>query len=131
MAPWLQILLAFLGSSAVFTFITFLINRHDSKKANLNEIKKSINTLNDKFDKKCKDDEEASILACRRRIIDFAAQINRVSEQDLRACKSGEQWKYIMADLDKYEKHVAEGFPNGEATWSIDIIKNAYKNLFE
>ncbi len=46
----LTIVCAFLGSSALFGFITFMIKRSDDKKGELKEIKESVQTTNDRLD---------------------------------------------------------------------------------
>ena len=46
-----QIILTIIGSTAVFGFIQFLINRHDLKKAGLSEIGNRLNSLDEKIDK--------------------------------------------------------------------------------
>lgn len=44
------IVCAFLGSSALFGFITFMIKRNDDKKGELKEIKECLQTTNDRLD---------------------------------------------------------------------------------
>lgn len=112
------IITAIIGSNALFAFLTYLIQRHDSKKSGIERIADKIDSLEGKMD------ENSAILA-RTHILRFSDELqNGVAH-------SQEYFHQQMDDIDTYdefcEKHPT--FRNSYTTLAQAHIKETYKTL--
>lgn len=123
MPNWLAILLGFLGSAGVFTFIEFLIQRHDNKKGLTamlrSEIKSTLDAVNDLR----ADFEESKALDARRRILQISDEL---LHDDRRHSK--EYFDQVLDDINKYKKYCDDHpkFENERAVASIANIRRIY-----
>ena len=128
MPNWVAILLGFLGSAGVFTFIEFLIKRHDEKKGRtasvMNEIKATLNAvtaLRGEF-------EENKALESRRRILQISDEL---LHDDRRHSK--EYFDQVLDDINNYRQYCDEhpAFKNERAVASINNIRRIYDSCLE
>lgn len=91
------------------------------------DLKKEINSLNDKLDLHIEQDNIDKVCLARKRILRFNDEILH----DIR--HSEEYFDDILSDIDTYEKYcnTHPEFPNNKAMLSIQNIKQEYMNLFE
>ena len=145
----LTILLSILGSSAVFGFIQFLINRKDQNNSKLDSISKTVVNLDTNVkelkeevktqiselaDKMEENDEELrqqqlKINADTRRV-----RILRGSDEIRMHIKHSEEWfDQTNEDITEYEKYCSEhpGYKNNKAIHAIQNINKAYEKALK
>lgn len=113
-------LVTLLSATAVWDFAKFLINRKDDTKAQIIEVKKSINKLSERID------ENQAILA-RTHIIRFDDELlNDVKH-------SKEYFSQTLQDIDVYEAFCMDhpNFKNSYATAAINHIRSTYDDLLK
>lgn len=113
-------LVTLLSATAVWDFVKFLINRKDDTKAQIIEVKKSINKLSERID------ENQAILA-RTHIIRFDDELlNGVKH-------SKEYFSQTLQDIDVYEAFCTDhpNFKNSYATAAINHIRSTYDDLLK
>ena len=113
-------LVSLLSATAVWDFVKFLINRKDDTKAQIVEVKTSINKLGERID------ENQAILA-RSHILRFDDELlNDVSH-------SREYFSQTLQDIDVYEAFCMDhpNFKNSFATAAINHIRKTYDELLE
>lgn len=113
-------LVTLLSATAVWDFVKFLINRKDDTKAQIIEVKKSINKLSERID------ENQAILA-RTHIIRFDDELlNDVKH-------SKEYFSQTLQDIDVYEAFCMDhpNFKNSYATAAINHIRSTYDDLLK
>ena len=145
----IEIILAVLGSSALFSFLTFLINRKDTRNDTLKEIVKvikemknsnkqqfqetreAINTLRDDMntnDQKLRDSlDENKAITARVRIL-------RASDEILHKMKHSKEWfDQLNDDITYYETYcnTHPDFRNNKATHAIASIDKVYAKCIE
>lgn len=111
---------AIIGSNGLFALLTYLIQRHDSKRSGIEHIASKIDNLEKKVD------ENSAILA-RTHILRFSDELqNGVSH-------SQEYFHQQMDDCDTYDEYCAmhPGFKNSYTTLAEAHIKDTYKRLLE
>ena len=113
-------LVTLLSATAVWDFVKFLINRKDDTKAQIVEVKKSINKLGDRID------ENQAILA-RTHILRFDDELLN----DIKHSK--EYFSQTLQDIDVYEAFCMDhpNFKNSFATAAINHILKTYGELLE
>ena len=113
-------LVTLLSATAVWDFAKFLINRKDDTKAQIVEVKKSINKLGDRID------ENQAILA-RTHILRFDDELLN----DIKHSK--EYFSQTLQDIDVYEAFCMDhpNFKNSFATAAINHILKTYGELLE
>lgn len=149
MGPVLTIILSILGSSAVFTFIQFLITRKDTKNSKLAELTKEIksvnenvNTMKDEMHRSIKDlsekmnendekirQEHLKTVADNRRV-----RILRGSDEIKLKVRHSEEWfDQTNEDITEYEKYCDEhpGYKNNKAVHAIANINDAYQKALK
>lgn len=121
------ILVAILASNALFTFITFLINRHDASKSNTNEILKKLDILSSKIDHVDYKVEQSEAISCRARLLSFNKElISKIRH-------THEEYGQVLEDCDKYERFCKDhpDFKNNKASLSIENIKRCFAKCEE
>ena len=113
-------LVTLLSATAVWDFVKFLINRKDDTKAQIVEVKKSINKLGERID------ENQAILA-RTHILRFDDELLN----DIKHSK--EYFSQTLQDIDVYEAFCVDhpNFKNSFATAAINHILKTYGELLE
>ena len=116
----LMVIVSLLSATAVWDFVKFLINRKDDTKAQIIEVKKSINKLGERID------ENQAVLA-RTHILRFDDDLlNDVKH-------SKEYFSQTLQDIDVYEAFCMDrpNFKNSYATAAISHIRSTYDELLK
>lgn len=116
----LIVIVSLLSATAVWDFAKFLINRKDDTKAQIVEVKKSINKLGDRIN------ENQAVLA-RTHILRFDDELlNDVKH-------SKEYFSQTLQDIDVYEVFCMDhpNFKNSYATAAINHIRSTYDDLLK
>ena len=116
----LIVIVSLLSATAVWDFAKFLINRKDDTKAQIVEVKNSINKLGERID------ENQAVLA-RTHILRFDDELlNDVKH-------SKEYFSQTLQDIDVYEAFCMDhpSFKNSFATAAINHILKTYGELLE
>lgn len=144
MPIWLTILVAVVGSSALFGFFQFMISRHDNKKKEQkeareaekkNELLEAVQTLTSKIDANRKEsderfnaleermDEERATNA-RIRILDFSDEIMHG------VLHSEESFNQVLQDITDYDEYCEKhpNYKNARAKVAIANIQHVYEN---
>ena len=116
----IEVAVVIISASAIWDFVKFLINRKDTKTANLETLKAAIDNLSDKVDR------NQAILA-RTHILRFDDELLN----DIKHSK--EYFSQQLQDIDVYEAYCKEHpeFKNNYASAAIDHVKTTYKKLLE
>ena len=116
----LMVIVSLLSATAVWDFVKFLINRKDDTKAQIVEVKKSINKLGERID------ENQAVLA-RTHILRFDDELLN----DIKHSK--EYFSQTLQDIDVYEAFCMDhpNFKNSFATAAINHILKTYGELLE
>lgn len=140
----LQVVLAFIGSGALFTFVQFLINRRDSRNDKFKEVISKIDHVDSKvsdgFDavdskmEELREDMTASDLAIRDSLEATKAttarvRILRASDEILHRMKHSKEWfDQLNDDITFYETYCRDHpeFVNNKAKHAIDNINDVY-----
>lgn len=124
---WVAIITSALASSALFTFIQFLITRHDAKAGCAKEIRDKVEALQTSLDDFKSEMDERDALDARRRILTASDEIRHGKRH------SKEWFDQLNADIDAYnhycDKH--ESFKNNRAVKAIENINNVYLKCLE
>lgn len=116
----LIVIVSLLSATAVWDFVKFLINRKDDTKAQIVEVKKSINKLGERIN------ENQAVLA-RTHILRFDDELlNDVKH-------SKEYFSQTLQDVDVYEVFCMDhpNFKNSYATAAINHIRSTYDDLLK
>jgi len=116
----LIVIVSLLSATAVWDFAKFLINRKDDTKAQIIEVKKSINKLGERIN------ENQAVLA-RTHILRFDDELlNDVKH-------SKEYFSQTLQDIDVYEAFCTDhpNFKNSYATAAINHIRSTYDDLLK
>ena len=116
----LMVIVSLLSATAVWDFVKFLINRKDDTKAQIVEVKKSINKLGERIN------ENQAVLA-RTHILRFDDELlNDVKH-------SKEYFSQTLQDIDVYEVFCLDHptFKNSYATAAISHIRSTYDELLK
>ena len=114
----LIVIVSLLSATAVWDFAKFLINRKDDTKAQIIEVKKSINKLGERIN------ENQAVLA-RTHILRFDDELLN----DIKHSK--EYFSQTLQDIDVYEAFCMDhpNFKNSYATAAINHIRSTYDDL--
>lgn len=113
-------LVSLLSATAVWDFVKFLINRKDDTKAQIVEVKNSINKLGERIDR------NQAILA-RTHILRFDDELlNDINH-------SKEYFSQTLQDIDVYEAFCMDhpNFKNSYAMAAINHIRSTYDELLK
>lgn len=119
--------IAVIGSSAIWSFVQFMIDRKDKKKTTNDDLKTEIKNVADKIDAvEQKVDKNAAVLA-RTHILRFSDELRNGIEH------SDEYFRQQLLDCDTYERFCEANpdFRNGYTEIASDHIKTTYKRLLE
>ena len=124
---WIAIITSALASSALFTFIQFLITRHDNQKDCAREIKERVESLQTAFDKLHVEIDERDALEARRRIIAASDELRHGKRH------SKEWFDQLNEDVTNYNRYCKdhEDFANNRAVNAIEHINKVYLKLLE
>ena len=116
----LMVIVSLLSATAVWDFVKFLINRKDDTKAQIVEVKTSINKLGERIN------ENQAVLA-RTHILRFDDELLN----DIKHSK--EYFSQTLQDIDVYEAFCMDhpNFKNSFATAAINHILKTYGELLE
>lgn len=117
----MEIVIAIVGSAAVFGFVEFMIRRHDEKKGILVDIQRQITEI-------CKSREEDKATDARRRILNASDEIRAGQMKH-----SAEWFSQLMDDISAYEKYCDDhsDYKNAKAMVAIERIKEVYSKALE
>lgn len=134
----IQVILAFIGSGAIFTFIQFLINRKDQRDEKLNSISDrlddtatSVQKLSDKMEQNNTELREQML---KDKALVARVRILRASDEILHKMKHSKEWfDQLNEDISFYEKYCKEHptFVNNKATHAIASINSVYAKALE
>lgn len=128
----ITLVLTFIGSSAIWEFIKFLLERKDKKKEKKDEcsqeILKAIQALNEKVDKLDRELGESKTVAARIRILKF---MDELLEGRRHTKDSYDQ--VIYSDITEYEKYCKEhpDFKNNQTAQTIEFINKNYQERLQ
>ena len=121
----MEIVLAALASSGLFSLLQFLIKRHDEKKGKTAELEKKIDGIQKDIDNLRSEIKKGDALQARRRILRF-------NDELLSGLKhSKESFDDVLEDVDIYSafcKAHSNDFTNHKASLAMEHIKNVYLN---
>lgn len=114
----ITVVVAVLTSSAVFTFIQFLIKRHDEKKGVISSLQKEIMDVKEYL-------LEMDATLARIRILQCADEIRRGERH------SKESFDQALADIKKYNAYCKNhpNYENDKTVISSKFIKDVYQKL--
>ena len=130
---YVSITLAVIGSGALFTFVQFMITRHDNKKGVLTQIHDQIEELSETM--------KSEIARVENKIADMHSNIDKTQAINARIrilaasdelrhghAHSQEFFDQLNDDITLYENYCREnvGFKNNRAVHAIDNINRAY-----
>lgn len=112
----ITVIVAIIGSNALWGFIQFLLERKDKKKDCSKKILEAIQEINDKIDQR-------TAIACRIRILKFMDEIIEGWEH------SKDSYNQIMRDITDYLQYCEEHpqFLNHQTDATIERIKKDYE----
>ena len=121
------IVLAVIGSNALWGFIQFLIQRKDNKEDYSKKILDMIQKLDEKIDKLDGALNERGAIACRVRILKFMDEILEGWNH------SFDSYTQVMQDITNYLNYCVENplFKNHQTEATIEYIKNDYQEHLE
>lgn len=116
------IVLAVIGSNALWGFVQFLIARKDARKDRNGEILRAIETLSKKIDAVDKKGDERAAVNSRVRILRFADEIHGNA-------KSKDSWDQVMSDITEYEQYCIShpDFKNEQTKATVSILRQEYE----
>lgn len=148
-AEVLELVFAFLGTGALFTFITFLINRKDNRNDKLKEIIESIHTLHQDSKQSISkvsdavntlredmntDNQKLRNALDENKAITARVRILRASDEILHNMKHSKEWfDQLNDDITFYETYCAKHpeFRNNKATHAIANINAVYAKALQ
>ncbi len=114
------VIIAIIGSNALWGFIQFLLERKDKKKDCSQKILEAIQKINDKLDQR-------TAISCRIRILKFMDEIIEGWEH------SKDSYNQIMQDITHYHQYCEEHpqFLNHQTDATIERLKKDYEQRLE
>lgn len=113
----LTIILSIFGGGSLTMFVQFLINRHDSRKGELSQIKKEIQQLRE-------DMQADQATTARVRILQFSDEMLHGVQH------SKESFDQALQDIDRYTKYcnTHPNYENARAAAAIAHVRETYKH---
>ena len=123
----LAVVIAALGSSGFFAFITFLINRHDGKNERLTRLCSDIENIKQHLTELDTKNDMQDARTSRARILKFDDELVEGRSH------SREYFLQILDDCEIYEKWATENpdVKNGYAKQAVKHIQKTYEELLE
>ena len=145
MTTIISVILAVIGSSGLFAFIQFLINRKDQKDASLQEVIAAIKQfeesnsekfvqLNQSVDTLRSDLNEMDRKLVENQAITARVRILRASDEILHRMKHSQEWfDQLNDDITFYERYckLNPDFRNNKATHAIANIDEVYRKALQ
>lgn len=121
------VILAVIGSNALWGFIQFLVQRKDNKEDRSKKILDMIQKLDEKIDKLDGELSERGAIACRVRILKFMDEILEGWNH------SFDSYTQVMQDITNYINYcdLHPRFKNHQTEATIEYIKNDYQEHLE
>ena len=121
------VILAVIGSNALWGFIQFLVQRKDNKEDWAKKILDMIKKLDEKIDKLDGELSERGAIACRVRILKFMDEILEGWNH------SFDSYTQVMQDITNYINYcdLHPRFKNHQTEATIEYIKNDYQEHLE
>lgn len=112
----ITVIVAIIGSNALWGFIQFLLERKDKKQDSLKKILEAIQKINNKIDQR-------TAVGCRIRILKFMDEIIEGWEH------SKDSYNQIMQDITHYHQYCEEHpqFLNHQTDATIERLKKDYE----
>lgn len=120
----LAIVIAVIGSNALWGFIQFLVQRKDSKNDKYKEILDAIDALSKKVDKIDADSQEDKAVTARVRILKF---MDELLEGRRHTKDSYDQCNTDITYYEHYCKEVNPNFKNNQTAATIEYINKDYQ----
>ena len=120
----MEIILAALASSGMFSLIQFLIKRHDDKKGKRAELDKKIDAIQTDIDDLKAEIKKSDALQARRRILRFNDELL------IGQMHSKEAFDDLLEDIDTYSSYCKlhiNDFTNHKAGLAMEHIKDVYR----
>ena len=120
----MEIILAALASSGMFSLIQFLIKRHDDKKGKRAELDKKIDAIQKDIDDLKAEIKKGDALQARRRILRFNDELL------IGQMHSKEAFDDLLEDIDTYSSYCKlhiNDFTNHKAGLAMEHIKDVYR----
>lgn len=123
----IAIIVAVIGSNALWGFIQFLVQRNDNKEDYAKKILNMIQKLDEKIDKLDDELSEKGAIACRVRILKFMDEILEGWNH------SFDSYTQVMQDITNYINYcdLHPRFKNHQTEATIEYIKNDYQEHLE
>ena len=123
----IAVVVAVVGSNALWGFIQFLVQRKDDREDCSKKIMKMIEKLDEKIDKLDGELSERSAISCRVRILKFMDEILEGWNH------SRDSYTQCLQDITNYIKYCNENpsFKNHQTEATIEYIKNDYQEHLE
>lgn len=128
----ITIVLAIVGSSALWEFVRFLMERSDKEKDKKDncakQILKAIEDLNTKVDKLDSEMGERGAISARIRILKFMDELLEGRRH------TKDSFDQVMSDIDFYEKYckdVNPDFKNNQTSATIEYINKNYQERLD
>lgn len=121
----MEILIAIIGSSALFTFLQFMINRHDGKNEQLKSIQNDLACIKKKLHELDEKNNEQDAMNARSRILRFYDEITSGVKH------SQGYWMQTLNDIDVYKKWYSgkKGVNNGYGKHASEHLPKIYDEL--
>lgn len=122
----LNYLFGLLSCGALFTFIQFLIQRHDKKKEDIKEVKQIVSEMKVELRKVKEDQSEHQAILARTHILRFADELHDGRYH------SDESFRQQILDIDTYNKYCETHpqFANGLTRMASEYIREEYQKRY-
>lgn len=122
----LNYLFGLLSCGALFTFIQFLIQRHDKKKEDIKEVKQIVSEMKIELQKVKEDQSQHQAVIARTHILRFADELRNGT------IHSEEYFKQQILDIDTYTRYCEThpNFSNGLTVMASEYIREEYRKNY-
>lgn len=127
-----EIVFTILGSGALFTFIQFLIQRHDTKKNIEAKIDANEKAISEKIDTVSGEVREVSEQLAEHKAVLARTHILRFADELRTGTHSREYFEQQLQDIDTYDKYCEThpNFANGLTKMASQFIKDEYRRQY-
>lgn len=122
----LNYLFGLLSCGALFTFIQFLIQRHDKRKEDIKEVKQIVSEMKVELRKVKEDQSQHRAILARTHILRFADELHDGRYH------SDESFRQQILDIDTYNKYCETHpqFANGLTRMASEYIREEYQKRY-
>lgn len=127
-----EIVFTIIGSGALFTFIQFLIQRHDTKKNIEAKLDANQQELSEKIDNVSGEVKEVSEQLAEHKAVLARTHILRFADELRTGTHSREYFEQQLQDIDTYDKYCEThpNFANGLTRMASQFIKDEYRRQY-